>query len=213
MPRSPLAGFLAGLAWRQAFCPSHGAGPSPGEWLGAKPPAFFMMKAADGKPLSSEEAKDLWFCAHAGAKLCEVICGNRAVDAQIWATNLPARSPHPPAEADQPADQGRDTRSLGQGAAISTSAPSGVVVKTKRQVQADGAWRTANCNSALMPCIRHSQHRGLVVACKRRSPKLGLLWMQPDQRKRHRNDPGNELGMGRVGSQGCPTLWTTNSRF
>ena len=46
-----------------------------------------MMKAADGKPLSSEEAKDLWFCAHAGAKLCEVIGGNRAHDAQIWATN------------------------------------------------------------------------------------------------------------------------------
>jgi hypothetical protein len=27
-------------------------------------------------------------------------------------------------------------------------------------------------------------------------------------RKRHRNDHGNEIGMGRVGSQGCPTLLT-----
>ena len=36
---------------------------------------------------------------------------------------------------------------------------------------------------------------------------------KPVKSKRHRNDHGNELGMGRVGSQGCPTLWTTNSRF
>jgi hypothetical protein len=31
--------------------------------------------------------------------------------------------------------------------------------------------------------------------------------------KRHRNDHGNEVGTGCVGSQGCPTLWTTKSRF
>jgi hypothetical protein len=30
---------------------------------------------------------------------------------------------------------------------------------------------------------------------------------------RHGNDHGIELGTGHVGSQGCPTLWTTNSRF
>ena len=31
--------------------------------------------------------------------------------------------------------------------------------------------------------------------------------------KRHGNDHGIELGEGHVGQQGCPTLWTTNSRF
>ena len=31
--------------------------------------------------------------------------------------------------------------------------------------------------------------------------------------KRHSNDRGIELGEGRVGSQGCPTLWTADSRF
>jgi hypothetical protein len=31
--------------------------------------------------------------------------------------------------------------------------------------------------------------------------------------KRHGNDHGIELGEGPVGQQGCPTLWTTNSRF
>ncbi len=31
--------------------------------------------------------------------------------------------------------------------------------------------------------------------------------------KRHSNDHGIELGTGRVGQQGCPTLWTANSRF
>jgi transposase-like protein len=30
--------------------------------------------------------------------------------------------------------------------------------------------------------------------------------------KRHGNDHGIELGTGRVGRQGCPTLWITNSR-
>jgi hypothetical protein len=32
-------------------------------------------------------------------------------------------------------------------------------------------------------------------------------------RKRHRNAHRNAVGTGRVGSQGCPTLWTTKSRF
>jgi hypothetical protein len=32
-------------------------------------------------------------------------------------------------------------------------------------------------------------------------------------RKRHSNDRGIELGEGHMGQQGCPTLWTTNSRF
>jgi hypothetical protein len=31
--------------------------------------------------------------------------------------------------------------------------------------------------------------------------------------KRHRNAHRNAVGTGRVGSQGCPTLWTTKSRF
>ncbi len=31
--------------------------------------------------------------------------------------------------------------------------------------------------------------------------------------KRHGNAHGIGLGEGRVGQQGCPTLWTTNSRF
>jgi hypothetical protein len=31
--------------------------------------------------------------------------------------------------------------------------------------------------------------------------------------KRHSNDHGIEVGEGHVGQQGCPTLWTTNSRF
>ena len=46
-------------------------------------------------------------------------------------------------------------------------------------------------------------------------PQLAVIKsrLQAKGRKRHSNDHGNELGTGCVGSQGCPTLWTTNSRF
>ncbi len=36
---------------------------------------------------------------------------------------------------------------------------------------------------------------------------------QENERNRHRNDHGIEVGTGCVVQQGCPTLWTTNSRF
>ena len=50
-----------------------------------KPPPFFNLKGADGKPLPPLEAKDAWFCAHAGSKLLSITGGNRADDARIWA--------------------------------------------------------------------------------------------------------------------------------
>ena len=49
------------------------------------PPPKFRLTTAEGKEMSKEESENVWLCAHAGAKLCEVSGGNRANDARIWA--------------------------------------------------------------------------------------------------------------------------------
>lgn len=51
------------------------------------PPPRFALKDCDGKPIANARAVELWRAAHAGSKLCGVIGGNRATDAQTWATH------------------------------------------------------------------------------------------------------------------------------
>jgi len=55
--------------------------------LPTKPPQRFTLKDCDGKLIAHERAVDLWKAAHAGAKVCGVSGGNRASDAQTWATH------------------------------------------------------------------------------------------------------------------------------
>jgi len=62
--------------------------------------------------------------------------------------NLPAESSRPPTDVDQAEDQGRDTRSLGQGTTKRPPAECGVAVPIKTQIQIRGAKRAANVLSA-----------------------------------------------------------------
>ena len=55
--------------------------------LPAKPPPRFTVKDCNGISIANERAVELWKASHAGAKLCGVSGGNRASDAQQWATH------------------------------------------------------------------------------------------------------------------------------
>lgn len=55
--------------------------------LPARPPPRFTLKDCDGKAIAHERAVELWKAAHAGANICGVTGGNRARDAQTWATH------------------------------------------------------------------------------------------------------------------------------
>jgi hypothetical protein len=52
-----------------------------------RPPPNFRLKTPEGREMTKWESENVWLCAHAGAKLCGVTGGNRADDAQVWATN------------------------------------------------------------------------------------------------------------------------------
>jgi len=55
--------------------------------LPAKPPPRFTLKDCDGKPIANERAVELWKAAHAGWKIIGLRSGDRASEAQSWASH------------------------------------------------------------------------------------------------------------------------------
>jgi hypothetical protein len=55
--------------------------------LPAKPPPRFTLKDCDGKPIAHDRAVELWKAAHAGWKILGLRSGDRASDAQRWASH------------------------------------------------------------------------------------------------------------------------------
>ena len=55
--------------------------------LPTKPPPRLTLKDCDGKPIAHERSVEIWKAAHAGWKIIGLSGGNRAGDAQKWASH------------------------------------------------------------------------------------------------------------------------------